>query len=97
MKPSIVPTIDEVSSPGHGSALQQLGRKLFLAKLAQFREGELTVVEGSEQFTFGRRTPACNLRATIEILHPQTYADAAFGGTVGGGEAYIRGLWRTDD
>ncbi|MDQ1311049.1 MAG: cyclopropane-fatty-acyl-phospholipid synthase, partial [Pseudomonadota bacterium] len=97
MKPSIVPTIDEVSSPGHGSALQQLGRKLFLAKLAQFRAGELTVVDGREQFTFGRRTPDCNLRATIEILHPQTYADAAFGGTVGGGEAYIRGLWRTDD
>jgi cyclopropane-fatty-acyl-phospholipid synthase len=97
MKPSIVPTIDEASRPHHGSALQQLGRKLFLAKLAQFREGELTVVDGREQFTFGRRTPACNLRATIEILHPQTYADAAFGGTVGGGEAYIRGLWRTDD
>jgi cyclopropane-fatty-acyl-phospholipid synthase len=97
MKPSIVPTIDEASRPDHGSALQQLGRKLFLAKLAQFREGELTVVDGREQFTFGRRTPACNLRATIEILHPQTYADAAFGGTVGGGEAYIRGQWRTDD
>jgi cyclopropane-fatty-acyl-phospholipid synthase len=97
MKPSIVPTVDEAEQPNHGSALQQLGRKLFLARLAQFREGELTVVDGNEQFTFGRRTPACNLRATIEILHPQTYADAAFGGTVGGGEAYIRGLWRTDD
>ena len=97
MKPSIVPTIDDASRPDPGSALQQLGRKLFLAKLAQFREGELTVVDGREQFTFGRRTPACNLRAKIEILHPQTYADAAFGGTVGGGEAYIRGLWRTDD
>jgi cyclopropane-fatty-acyl-phospholipid synthase len=92
-----VPTIDEASRPDRGSALQQLGRRLFLAKLAQFREGELTVVDGSEQFTFGRRTSACNLRATIEILHPQTFADAAFGGTVGGGEAYIRGLWRTDD
>ncbi len=31
------------------------------------------------------------------MLHPQTYADAAFGGTVGGGEAYMRGLWRADD
>jgi cyclopropane-fatty-acyl-phospholipid synthase len=97
MKPSIVPTIDEAPRAGRGSALQQLGRRLFLARLAELREGELTLIEGDEQLTFGRRTPECNLRATIEVLHPQTYADAAFGGTVGGGEAYIRGLWRADD
>jgi cyclopropane-fatty-acyl-phospholipid synthase len=97
MKPSIVPTIDSAARPDHGSVLQQLGRRLFLAKLAGLREGELTVIEGGESMTFGRRTPECNLRATIEVLHPQTYADAAFGGTVGGGEAYLRGLWRADD
>jgi len=97
MKPSIVPTIDEAPRTGRGTALQQLGRRLFLAKLAGLREGELTVIEGGESFTFGRRTPECNLRATIEVLHPQTYADAAFGGTVGAGEAYIGGLWSTDD
>jgi len=97
MKPSIVPTIDEAPRAGRGTALQQLGRRLFLAKLAGLREGELTVIEGGESFTFGRRTAECNLRATIEVLHPQTYADAAFGGTVGAGEAYIGGLWRTDD
>jgi cyclopropane-fatty-acyl-phospholipid synthase len=97
MKPSIVPTLDDPTAPVHGTALQQLGRRLFLAKLAGFREGELTVVDGDERHTFGRRTAQCSLRATIEVLHPQTYADAAFGGTVGGGEAYLRGLWRTDD
>jgi cyclopropane-fatty-acyl-phospholipid synthase len=96
MKPSIVPA-DVEGGVAHGSALQRLGRSLFLAKLASLREGELTVVEGGERRTFGRRTDACPLRATIEVLHPQTYADAAFGGTVGGGEAYIRGLWRADD
>jgi len=97
MKPGIVPTVDAAARPGRGSALQQLGRRLFLARLAGLREGELTVIEGGEQFTFGRRAPGCTLRATIEVLHPQTYADAAFGGTVGGGEAYIHGLWRADD
>ena len=97
MKPSIVPTLDEAPRAGRGTALQQLGRRLFLAKLAGLREGELTVIEGGESFTFGHRMPGCNLRATIEVLHPQTYADAAFGGTVGAGEAYIGGLWRADD
>lgn len=97
MKPSIVPTVDEAAHRDRGSALQQLGRRLFLARLRELREGELTLIDGDERLSFGRRSPACDLRATIEVLHPQTYADAAFGGTVGGGEAYIRGLWRTDD
>jgi cyclopropane-fatty-acyl-phospholipid synthase len=97
VKPSIVPAIDGAQRPDRESWLQQFGRRLFLGRLARLREGELTVVDGPDRFTFGRRTPACDLRATIEILHPQTYADAAFGGTVGGGEAYLRGLWRADD
>jgi cyclopropane-fatty-acyl-phospholipid synthase len=97
MKPSIVPTVDTAARPDHGSWLQQLGRRLFLGRLAGLREGELTVIDGEGRHTFGRRTPACDLRATIEVLHPQTYADAAFGGTVGGGESYLRGLWRADD
>jgi cyclopropane-fatty-acyl-phospholipid synthase len=97
MKPSIVPTVDEAARPSRGSTLQQFGRRLFLAKLEGLREGELTVIDGDARYTFGRRTPQCDLRATIEVLHPQTFADAAFGGTVGGGEAYIRGLWRADD
>jgi cyclopropane-fatty-acyl-phospholipid synthase len=97
VKPSIVPAIDGAQRPDRESWLQQFGRRLFHGRLARLREGELTVVDGPDRFTFGRRTPACDLRATIEILHPQTYADAAFGGTVGGGEAYLRGLWRADD
>jgi cyclopropane-fatty-acyl-phospholipid synthase len=97
MKPSIVPTVDAAPRAGRGTALQQLGRRLFMARLAGLREGELTVIEGGESFTFGHRTPECNLRATIEVLHPQTYADAAFGGTVGAGEAYVGGRWRADD
>jgi cyclopropane-fatty-acyl-phospholipid synthase len=97
MKPSIVPTADATEYTAGGSALQRLGRRLFLGKLAGLREGELTVIDAEGEHRYGHRTPQCNLRARIEILHPQTYADAAFGGTVGGGEAYIRGLWRVDD
>jgi len=97
MKPSIVPTVDAPARPDHGNWLQRLGRRLFLERLAGLREGELTVIDGEGRHAFGRRTSGSNLRATIEVLHPQTYADAAFGGTVGGGEAYLRGLWRTDD
>jgi cyclopropane-fatty-acyl-phospholipid synthase len=99
---TIVPTIDVVpvtAVDSAGSALQRLGKRLFLGSLAGLQHGELTVVVPGtgERHTFGRRTDLCPLHATLEVLHPQTFADAAFGGTVGGGEAYMRGYWRTDD
>jgi cyclopropane-fatty-acyl-phospholipid synthase len=100
---SIVDAVDALSMPvtsnPEGHWLQRLGKKLFLQSLTRFEHGELTVVVPAtgERHVFGRRTTECDVHATLEILHPQTFADAAFGGTVGGGEAYIRGLWRTDD
>ena len=100
---SIVQAADALGRPGtshaSGTWLQRLGKRLFLQGLARFQQGELTVLVPAtgERYVYGRRTPECDLHATLEILHPQTFADAAFGGTVGGGEAYIRGLWRTDN
>jgi cyclopropane-fatty-acyl-phospholipid synthase len=69
-----------------------------LDRLAEFTRGELRVVEpDGTQRTFGRRSADFDVACTLFIEHPQTWADAAFGGTVGAGEAYIRGLWRSDD
>ena len=80
------------------SLLARLGRKLLLARLAEFTRGELRVIdtEGGD-FTFGKRSADFDVGCTLTMDHPQTYADAAFGGTVGAGEAYIRGLWHCDD
>jgi len=96
-KPSIVP-MDAGSTPaGRPSALARLGRKLMLQQFSRLEHGEIRVVEGDSEHRFGRRTPRCELSVTVWVDHPQMYADAAFGGTVGAGEAYIRGLWRCDD
>ena len=97
MSENIVPATSSLGIGARESLLQRLGRRVFLAKLGQLRHGEITVVEGGEHRTFGQRTGDCSLHATIEVLHPQTYADAAFGGTVGGGEAFMRGYPRSDD
>jgi cyclopropane-fatty-acyl-phospholipid synthase len=86
------------TTPARASLLARLGRRLLLKQLAGFTRGELRVVEPTgAEFRFGRRSEECDLACTLYIEHPQTYADAAFGGTVGAGEAYIRGLWRCDD
>ena len=86
---SIVPTFDALSLPTHVSPaatfLQRLGKRLFLRALGQVQHGELTLLVPAtgERHIFGRTGAECDLRVTLEVLHPQTFADAAFGGTVG--------------
>ena len=84
-----------VDNPG---VLAQLGRRLLLARLETLRDGELVIEEwNGQRHRFGRRTPRLDITVTLQVDHPQLYADTAFSGTVGAGEAYIRGLWRCDD
>jgi len=97
-KPSIIPGREaEMSAPSTAGYLPRLGRKHMLAQLARITDGELRIHDGHESFRFGQRTARCALTTTITVHSPQFWADAAFGGTVGAGEAYIHGLWHCDD
>ncbi len=97
-KPSIIPSLPNLGAADRPSALAALGRRLLLSQFAAMREGELNIIEwDGTRHRFGSRTPRLDVSVTLQIDHPQLYADAAFGGTVGAGEAYIRGLWRCDD
>ena len=83
--------------PARTTLLARLGRKLLLGRLSEFEHGVLRLVEpDGRQHVFGRRHPG-GLECTLYFDNPQAFADVAFGGTVGAGEAYIRGLWRCDD
>lgn len=94
---SIIPTDIATTAPGELSPLAHLGRKLLLAQLERLQHGEIRITESGAEHRFGRRTPDCNLSVTVHVDHLQFFADTAFGGSVGAGEAYIRGLWRCDD
>ena len=97
-KPSIIPGREaEAPAPDQASFLARLGRKHLLAQLSRLEDGELRILDGGESLRYGQRTARCALSATITVHNPQFYADAAFGGTVGAGEAYIHGLWHCDD
>ena len=88
----------EAPRPERATVLARLGRKLLLRQLRNFEHGELRFVEpDGTRHVFGKRRPDFDVACTLYITHPQTFADAAFGGTVGAGEAYIRGLWRCDE
>jgi cyclopropane-fatty-acyl-phospholipid synthase len=79
------------------SRMQRLARRLLLERMGRIERGTLEVHDADGTLRFGPANDASGLRARIEVLHPQFWADAAFGGTVGAGEAYIHGLWRCDD
>ena len=102
-KSSIIPIdtgsiAEVVAGLGAPSALARIGRKLLLKQFAHLRDGELTLIEADGQsHRFGARTERLDLSVTLQVHHSQLFADAAFGGTVGAGEAYIRGLWHCDD
>jgi cyclopropane-fatty-acyl-phospholipid synthase len=96
-KNSIVPGEALATQPAQASPLARLGRKLLFAQLKGLQQGELIFIDDAGAHRFGKRTAECSLSATIHVHHPQVFADAAFGGSVGAGEAYIRGLWRCDD
>ena len=95
--PSIIPADEDDILDQPAGLLATLGRKLLLRQFAGLRDGELRVVDAQGEHRFGARTARCQLTVAIEVLHAQFYADVAFGGTVGAGSAYIRGLWRCSD
>jgi cyclopropane-fatty-acyl-phospholipid synthase len=97
VKPSIVPADLELPTVASAGPLESLGRRLLHAQLRRLRDGEVRVQDGASEERFGARTERCPLTVVIEVLHPRFYADAVFGGTVGAGAAYIRGLWRCSD
>ena len=96
-KPTIIPEAIIEPSAGSAGLLARLARGALLKRLALLRDGQLTLQDGGETLRFGARTERSGLSATITVNSPEFWSLAAFGGTVGAGEAYIHGHWRCDD
>jgi cyclopropane-fatty-acyl-phospholipid synthase len=72
----------------------RLARALVSVALRRVRAGRIEVVEGGRRRAFG---PAgAELRATVTVHDPAAWR-ALLSGSVGLGEAYVDGLWETDD
>lgn len=76
------------------SAVDAAARTVARALLARLRGGELTVVEGDREERFG--VPG-DIDARLEVRQPRMWRHALTGGGVGFGEAYVDGLWDSDD
>jgi cyclopropane-fatty-acyl-phospholipid synthase len=77
--------------------LDAFARRAVRARLSQLNAGALTLVEGGERQRYGRSSAECPLEVEVQVLDPRFYSELAFGGSIGAGEAYMQGLWRTSD
>ena len=97
-KPTIIPegVAESAAADGDG-LLTRVARKALLERLSRLRDGEIRLNDSAGSLRFGARTARCGLSVTLTVRDPAFYSLAAFGGTVGAGEAYIHGHWRCDD
>ena len=72
-----------------------LGKRAVLAKLQALRNGCLVMVDGKERHRFGKVSAELPEPVIIHVHDARLWGDVAFGGSVGAGEAYMRGYWNT--
>jgi cyclopropane-fatty-acyl-phospholipid synthase len=97
VKSSIVPNEADLDRAQPVSALTRLAKSLLFAQLRKIRHGRLRMIDADFDQSFGRPTPDAPYDVTVHVRNPRMYADAVFAGTVGAGEAYIRGYWHCDN
>jgi cyclopropane-fatty-acyl-phospholipid synthase len=77
--------------------LDWVARDLVIRQLQNLDTDRLILEYAGQTFAFGQPAHAAELQAHVEISDASAFRDIAFGGTVGAGEAYMRGAWRSDD
>lgn len=91
-----------LSSPRHlagtvkPSMLDGLARRSVLRQLKKLETGTLILTDDSGEHRFGS-VDSSGLRADIRVTDPRFYSEIAFGGSIGGGEAYMHGYWECDN
>lgn len=91
-----------LSSPRHlagtvkPSVLDGLARRIVLRRLEQLETGTVHLADARGEYRFGSGG-ASALSAHIQVRDPRFYSEIAFGGSIGGGEAYMHGFWTCDD
>lgn len=97
MKESILPAERPLAQFSALSKVDEWARRVLISLLKKLNFGEIVLTDGEEQHVFGRRSEACDLHASLTVLHPRFYSQVLFGGSIGAGEAYMAGHWSSDD
>lgn len=80
---------------GLAPLLGGLARSAVLAQMGKLRHGHLRLLCHGQQWSFGDTESP--LQAEVEVLDDVTWSLIAGNGSIGAGEAYIHGYWRSPD
>ncbi len=83
--------------PSRPSWLDRLARRMVLAHLELIEIGQVVLSENGEHTTFGRLTDEFPLTGQLQVNDPRFFSDVAFGGSIGAGEAYMKGYWASNE
>ena len=92
-----------LSSPRHlagtvkPSVLDGLARRIVLRQLERLETGTIHLSDESGEYRFGCCEESGQRSVHIQVKDPRFYSEIAFGGSIGGGEAYMHGFWTCDD
>jgi len=89
---------DAIPRPSRAGALDGMLRAQLLRRLDGLQHGQLMLVEDGIEQVFGKAAVGqAALVARVEVIDPAFYRAVAANGSVGAGEAWMDGLWRSDD
>lgn len=89
------PTLSVSKSFGLAPLFGGLGRSAVLSQLRNLRQGRLRLIYQGRQWLFG--DAGSTLHAEVEIFDEAAWGMVAANASIGAGEAYIHGYWRTPD
>jgi cyclopropane-fatty-acyl-phospholipid synthase len=78
-----------------GGLVDRLARRFVHHCCRHLDGGRILLLENDARYDFG--SPLEARPVTVAVHHPAAYRAALFGGSIGAAEAYMEGLWSTDD
>ncbi|MFK7956768.1 MAG: class I SAM-dependent methyltransferase [Lysobacterales bacterium] len=72
-------------------------RQQVLSRFSQLETGQITLVDGDQQWQFGDSEAPSEISARVTVLNQQLYRYVALGGSIGAAESYMAGDWQADD
>ena len=76
---------------------EKIAREAIFKFLGQLQVGSLTLHEGPSSHHFGSVDKPHEPQAEVHVHDPAAYAEMLTGGSIGSGEAYMKGYWSSPD
>ena len=75
---------------------ERFSRRVVLSRLKNLAHGEITLVEGDSQQTFGSVTAECPFKVVLTLHRARFFPRVMFGGDLGAAESLMDGDWSCD-